>query len=423
MSPTPEQEDNIRQKILGMKSAFSSYNIVRMREALRYMSGPKLSLFIKIPFLIHVNLPDIPGFVSQPPAAHGIYNFKDSGFYKEGLKLINKSGAPKGFTSGSAPKDPCVLGFYHIGSLGTFTQSAQSDFDYWVIIDKEKFDEKRYYNLKKKLDLIATHALEEYDQEVTFFTMDQAEIRRDCYAGFNKQETLTAPKLFLKEEFYRTFLMIAGKIPVWTILPPNIKKGTYSALVKSIWQIPSLTTLDQEFIDLGKLEYPEKKDILRGILWHICKSREDPVKALIKATMILSQGFGSHEHASLLCDEMKARFGDAGIDDYRTDPYKILFDRVIAYHETHAPESLSLIKNAIFFRLCQYPMVRPPESGSPKKQLLDRYIRAWNLTPSQIKKLITYPSWSEDEKMLLERTFVKRLSEMYRQVGQDSKAN
>ncbi|MCG8616139.1 MAG: class I adenylate cyclase, partial [Desulfobacterales bacterium] len=265
--------------------------------------------------------------------------------------------------------------------------------------------------------------MEEFDQEVTFFTMDQAEIRRDCYAGFNARETLTAPKLFLKEEFYRTFLMIAGKIPVWTILPPNIKKGTYTALVKSIWQIPSLSSIDQEFIDLGKLESPEKQDILRGILWHICKSKEDPVKALIKATMILSQGFGGQDHASLLCDEMKAKFGDAGIDDYRTDPYKILFDRVIAYHETHAPGSLNLIKNAIFFRLCQYPMVRLPESGSPKKQLLDRYIRAWNLTPSQIKKLLTYSSWSESEKILLERTIVKRLSDMYRQVGQDAKAN
>ena len=417
MSQTTDQEQTLKRKILVMKSAFSSYNVVRMREALRYLSGPKLSLFIQIPFLIHVNLPEVPGFVPDAPDAHGIFNFEESGFYKEGKKQGNIPGTN---TKTSSSKIPCVLGLYHIGSLGTFTQSSQSDFDYWVIIDKTQFTEQRYYNFEKKLDHIIKFSREEFDQEVSFFIMDQADIRKDCYAGFNKRETLIAPKLFLKEEFYRTFLMIAGKIPIWTILPANIKKGTYGALVKSISKMEGLTPIHREFIDLGKIETPEKQDVLRGILWHICKSRQDPVKALIKATMIISHGYGSREQSGLLCDEIKAGFSDAGIDDYRADPYKILFDRVIDFHETHAPESLNLIKNAIFFRLCEYPMVRPPESGSPKQQLLDRYIRSWNLPPAQIKKLLSYPSWSEGEKKLLERTFVKRLSQMYTQVNKDA---
>ncbi|MCG8636403.1 MAG: class I adenylate cyclase [Desulfobacterales bacterium] len=417
MSQTSDQEQTLKRRILQMKSAFSSYNVVRMREALRYLSGPKLSLFIQIPFLIHVNLPEVPGFVPDAPDAHGIFDFEESGFYKEGKKQGN---VPDTETGTSTPDDPCVLGLYHIGSLGTFTQSSQSDFDYWVIIDKTRFTEQRYYNFEKKLDHIIKFSREDFDQEVTFFIMDQADIRRDCYAGFNKRETLTAPKLFLKEEFYRTFLMIAGKIPIWTILPSNIKKGGYGALVKKIFQTKGLSSLCREFIDLGKIEPPEKQDILRGILWHICKSRQDPVKALIKATMIISHRYGNREQSGLLCDEIKAGFSEAGIDDYRADPYKVLFDRVIDFHETHAPDSLNLIKNAIFFRLCEYPMVRPPEPGSPKKQLLDKYIRSWNLTPAQIKKLLSYPSWAEGEKRLLERTFVKRLSQMYAQVSKDA---
>ncbi|WDP92579.1 MAG: class I adenylate cyclase [Desulfobacter sp.] len=411
-------ENTLAAKLEKMKSAFSNYNVVRMREALRYLSGPKLKLFIQIPFLIHVNQPKYPGFVPGKPEACGIYNFENSGFCKEGLKQGQMPAAA--LPRESASQDPGILGLYHIGSLGTFTQSPQSDFDYWVIIDKTRFTEKRYYNLEKKLNHIVKYSREEFDQEVTFFIMDQADISRDCYAGFDTPETMIAPKLFLKEEFYRTFLMIAGKIPLWTILPGNMPKGAYTRLVDRLSQSRELSPLLKDFIDLGKVEIPEQKEILQGLSWHICKSREDPVKALIKATMILSHSAGKETDTMLLCDELKQGFSDAGIDDYEGDPYKIVFDRVLSFHEAHDPEGLSLIKNAIFFRLCEYPNVKIPEPGSPKKQLLDRYIRTWNLTPAQVRKLVSYPDWAEEEKRLLDTTFIKRLAQMYRQADQET---
>jgi len=204
MAHKKENTEKLENRILHLKSSFPNYNIVRMREALRYLSGPKLELFINIPFYIHVNLKEFPGFIESDTIAHGIYCFEQSGFYNEVLKqrLLKGNVLPYHQT-----KDPCVQGFYHIGSLGTFTQSAGSDFDYWVIIDKKKFSEQRYYNLEKKLDQILKFSREAYDQEVTFFIMDQEEIQKNCYARFNDPETLTAPKVFLKEEFYRTFLM------------------------------------------------------------------------------------------------------------------------------------------------------------------------------------------------------------------------
>ncbi len=417
MSQKNIQPGDLKHRIISLKAAFSNYNMVRMREALRYLSGPKLKLFIKIPFLIHVNLPEFPGYVAQAPQAHGIHNFKASGFYKEGL---NQGMVTERDLKRSKTEDPSVIGFYHIGSLGTFTQSSQSDFDYWVIIDKEKFTEQRYYNFEKKLDHIVKYARENAGQEVTFFIMDQEEIQRNCYAGFKTRETLTAPKLFLKEEFYRTFLMIAGKVPIWTIVPVKHTQKTYDTLVKGISLMDDLKTIAHEFIDLGRIDPPQKPEILQGILWHICKSKADPVKALIKASMVFSHGYGSPDQSGLLCDDIKSGYGKAGIDDYEVDPYKALFDRVIAFHETHAPKSLNLIKNAIFFRLCEYPNVRAPEPGSPKKQLLDRYIRHWNLNQSQVKKMISYSDWSEQEKRLLEKTFIHRLSQMLKQIRQDT---
>jgi adenylate cyclase class 1 len=406
--------EKLEKRILHLKSSFSNYNVVRMREALRYLSGPKLELFINIPFYIHVNLKEFPGFIDSEDIAHGIYSFEQSGFYKEVLKqrLLKGNDLPIHQT-----KDPCVQGFYHIGSLGTFTQSAGSDFDYWVIIDKKKFSELRYYNLEKKLDQILKFSRETYDQEVTFFIMDQEDIKKNCYARFNDPETLTAPKVFLKEEFYRTFLMIAGKIPFWTILPSQCDTKTYAALVKSISSISNLSSVSKGFIDLGPVEKPGPQDMLKGLLWHVCKARFDPVKALIKASMIFSTGF-DQGNPGLLCDEIKARYAKVGIDDYHADPYKVLFDRIIKFHQKQCPKGLNLIKNAVFFRLCGYPKVCVPEMGSPKRQLLDWYIRNWNLSPAQVSKLLSYTCWTEPEKLLLEKTIINRLAEMAQQVQQ-----
>ncbi len=407
-------ENTLTAKLIRKKAAFSNYNVVRMREALRYLSGPKLELFIKIPFLIHINQPQFPGYVPEPPEACGIHNFEKSGFYNSVQDVETVPGhIPKAKTD---IKNPCVLGFYHIGSLGTFTQSAQSDFDYWVIIDKAQFTEQRYYNLEKKLNHIVKFSRENFDQEVTFFIMDQSDIRKDCYAGFNRPETMIAPKLFLKEEFYRTFLMIAGKIPIWTILPPNMQQGTYDRLVANLFRQPELSFFLNDFIDLGKVEMPSVRDIYQGIRWHICKSKEDPVKALLKATMIFSHIADEKAGATLLCDELKQKFASAGIDDCESDPYKIVFDRVLHYHRNHDRDGFKLIKTAIFFRLCSYPKVRLPEPGSPKKQLLEKYIRTWNISPSEVKKLMSYPNWPEQGKQFLDTHLIQRLAGMYQQI-------
>lgn len=396
------------------KSAFSNFNMVRMREALRYLSGPKLSLFISIPFYLHLNQPGLPGFVQENPTPRGILNFRSSGFYRVGLKQGLPCESAAQVMSGPPP---CILGLYHIGSLGTFTQSAASDFDYWIIIDKTDFSPQRHRNFQQKLDDIVRYARESCGQKVSFFIMDQTEIRHDCYKGLAERETLTAPKLFLKEEFYRTFLYIAGRIPLWTVLPPGKTEKRFQAAVERSGAMAGPAS--REFIGLGDVAPPESPDILKGILWHIVKSGADPVKALIKATMIFAHRYGGDSHGDLLCNTIKESYSDAGIDDYRADPYKILFDRIIVYHETAEKSSLNLIKNAVFFRLCSFPVVEAPEEGSPKKQLLDRYIREWNLKPAQVKKLISYRHWSENEKQLLENTFVSRLSQMYARISKD----
>jgi len=377
-----------------------------MREALRYFTEKKLQLFLKIPFYLHINSPNYPGCINTKSKPYGIWNFEKSGFYRE---AVASQFFPKSIVETIRSDNPAILGLYHIGSLGTFTQSIGSDFDYWVMIDKKTFSKERYDSLEKKLDAIVGYCREKHDQKVSFFIMDQNDTRLNEYRTFSGEETLTAPKIFLKEEFYRTFLMIAGKIPVWSVLPSELSTDNSLKTQSTIRHI-LLDNLD--LIDLGQISHIPKEDILKGLLWHICKSKADPVKAIIKATMIFSFGFGKNRSELLLCEKMKTRYAMAGIDDYDVDPYKALFDQILKFHETEDPGGISLIKNAIFYRLCGYPQVSMPAIHSPKRILLDKYIRTWNLNKNQVAKLLSYSSWSESEKLVLEQSFIQRLTMM-----------
>ena len=376
-----------------------------MREALRYLTPQKFTLFLEIPFLLHINAPGYPGFIPETPNAHGVFNFRQSGFFKLAMK---EQIFPKSIQEYIAVNDPCILSIFHIGSLGTFTQSVGSDFDYWIMIDKKRFNTDRYAALEKKLDAIVKYCREIYQQEVSFFIMDSRQVRQNDFSGFDPGDTVAVPQIFLKEEFYRTYLMIAGKIPLWSVLPSGmsdpIERQRISAQILSVYD---------DIIDLGPVDAIPFSDILKGLLWHICKSVEDPVKALIKSTLVFSYGFGRKNHQILLCDKVKNAYRHAGIDDYAADPYKVVFDRIMEFHESCDPSGIHLIKNAVFFRLCGYPDVSMPDTRSPKYQLLTRYTREWKLNHTQVNKLLSFAEWSESEKILLEKAILQRLAQMY----------
>ena len=396
--------------------AFSNSNMVRMREAIRYLTPEKLEIFIKIPFLLHINSPQYPGFTNSEISSHGIWNFVNSGFYKE---AANEKLFPKSIIEAVENDNSTILGLYHIGSLGTFTQSKGSDFDFWIMIDKKRFSKQRFECLENRLDAILKYCREAYQQEVTFFVIDQKDIRNDCYSLFDDPEILDAPRIFLKEEFYRTFLMIAGKIPAWCVLPDSQYIEQHPELNMDGLTTQILSMYD-DLIDLGQVSFIPMEDVLKGLLWHICKSEYDPVKAIIKATMIFSYGFGKPNHKKLLCDRIKEGYSKAGIDDFSADPYKLLFDQILEFHETEDPKGLNLIKNAIFFRLCEYPDIKIPEHNTPKRNLLEKYIHLWKLNQNQVGKLLSYPSWSESEKLLLEKAFLQRLAYMYNYAGKET---
>lgn len=388
------------------KKEFLLHNIVRIREMIRYLPEKKLDLFREIPFLIHINSPEYPAYVESAGDLFGIWNFQNSGFGKD---LIQQNPQVAPLISRST-KDPAVQGLYHIGSLGTFTQSVKSDFDFWVVIDKSRFDTHRLKALHEKLNRIVTYSRKQYAQEVTFFVHDAENLVNNQFDEGDEDDLIAIPKMLIKEEFYRTFIMVTGRIPLWAVIPSQLPPQEIET-----WREAALK--NPEFMDLGILNQLPMDEIQRGLLWQICKAPYDPVKSVIKATVTASYLQSSNhgtESGKLLCDCVKDRFSQSIIDDYAADPYILAFERVLQFSETLGdPGGMAQIKAAIFFRLCGFPMVNAPPLESPKRKILDRYIRQWQLSGKQLKKLLNYQNWTEAEKSLFDQTMLQRLSRLY----------
>lgn len=401
--------NDIDEAIAKKKEQFILHNIVRLREMIRYLPPEKLNLFKLIPFLIHINAQGFPGYIKSSSQTFGIWNFKNTGFAKEFLK--EKPGLKRLLSNNI--ENAAVQALYHIGSLGTFTQSEKSDFDYWVIINKSRLTEERYLALKQKLNLIIIHSRKKFAQEVSFFIHDAQALIKNQFANPGDDEIAAVPKLLIKEEFYRTFIMIAGKIPAWVVLP---QKGTASF---STWKEHIMQ--HKEFIDLGVLDKIPLAEIKRGLLWQICKAKYDPVKSLIKASITASYHVQDNKSPMLTCDMIKERFKDSIIDDYAADPYIIAFEKILDFYSAQKDvKGLSRIKVAIFFRLCGFPMVALPDKESPKRKILDKYIRKWNLSNKRLNKLLAYQAWPEREKTVFDSSIINQLAQLYNFVEKQS---
>ncbi len=387
------------------RNLFVSYNISRLRELIRYLSEEKFDLFQTIPFFLHINMPGYPGYVETEEIFYGIYKFTNSGFYKYALKKFALEHEDQNkFDLDS----PIIQGLYLMGSAGTLTQSDKSDFDYWVIIERKDLSESGFRLLIEKVRNIEKWCNEEYQQEVTFFIMDAGKIKENDFSVVDSESSGSAQKTLLKEEFYRTFIMLAGKIPFWAVLPSGISDSDYIDLVN----FDEGET--QNYIDTGNLVAIDPNECLGAVLWQVYKARNDPVKSLIKASLIAYYFFNSLQEESVICNILKDKFSEVKIEDHLFDPYTLVFEKIIQfYKEIDDLAGLKLIRKCILLRLLGYPLTSLPDLSSPKGKLLIQLAGEWRFDLDSLDSMKKFHTWYEEEKLDFENLVFDKLSYIY----------
>ncbi|MBF0528097.1 MAG: class I adenylate cyclase [Deltaproteobacteria bacterium] len=379
--------------------AFIRNNTARTKEFQGYASKGTRMAFLYVPILLHVNHPDIPGFINSDRVPTGLCGFNHSEFpavaYKAFPKLV------KNLHRILKIPNAVVQSLLVMGSVGTVGQTGISDLDYWVSLNQNEFAATDLLLFRKKLDQISAWALKTLTTEVHFYLVDIPALQADkLYAQGAEIEGEVAP-LLVKEEFYRTGLYVVGRIPWWWVQPSGVNHGL--ELVASVFEnnLSESKYSMPDFIDFGPPQVPGPSECLAAALWLSQKSEADPFKAALKMILIWEQ-VESRLQAPLLCDSIKKAVLTRPEDAGPVDPYKYMIRHVLAYAANRLENhELELLRIAAYYKVKGLESATGLTPGSPKVKFLNELIGSWGWTADRVAYLDNYSGLSHGERMEL----------------------
>ena len=394
-----------------------AYNRCRIDRALGIFSPKHRPLFFTLPFLLHINHPDFPGFVDDENAPFGLalYSFKQEDqdavewFFSEALQGVEI----KSLFAKQCAIDSLSL----MGSIGTLAQSAKSDLDYWVCVDGKRLGSEKWDLLQQKLTLIEDWAWNEHDLEVHFFLSDIEKVRNCDFGAADGESAGSAQPMFLKNEYYSTTIVVSGRFPFWWLSSYDCSDERYQreyALFKKLG-----SPKPQYVMDLGNVANLHANEMFGAMIWQLTKAMDSPFKSVLKMAKL--EVFSDNtENRTALCNVLKKRIhqgGDFSKDVRRTDPYTIMFDTIVDYYQANFPKFVDLFNACLYIKSGTNLSNKGSVSKSLKRQVIVEYLREWGWTGQKVEHFDGIKDWSYQQVEFLGKVIHSFLIGCYRRVS------
>jgi adenylate cyclase class 1 len=386
---------------------YQTYNKSRKIKAINFQPVKATLLFKIIPYLLHCNYLDLPGYVNDPQCPFGICRFLPDKIVDSELfrRFFPDSTARNDKTSSPYPRNPCIHSLKTIGSIGTIAQSEKSDCDFWVSIRLEEIGGRGVALLEEKCKKIEKWALEK-GAEVYFFLMDIDQTRENKFSSTAEEESAgSALKLLLKDELFRTHILVAGKMLLWWLIPPGLTEEGYRDYVEQLVKKRELN-LDN-FVDLGYLSDIPKAEIFGACLWQLNKALDSPFKSVIKFAyleLLLKHQTNilplfSTKIQCLVTFPERLPQNEVKLPLNHIDPYLLLAKDLIAFYQKNKiKDEDDLIRECLFFKTLE----------GTKSVKDDRHLQTtlalmgkWDLLPPNYKQLIKLHHWNYKDLLAL----------------------
>jgi len=400
------------------KIIFRQYAQMR-REYAYELNQEKASVaFEIIPALLSVNEPELPGFVPDGEDACGVYGIGTSSDLEGQIhRYFPEMKKRRVRFQKYLVKRPIVESLFLMGSIGTVAQTEKSDFDFWVCVDSTVFDARCLRHLHKKTQEISLWCGSTFGMEVHFFISELDRVRENDFGRVDEESTGSSQKRFLKEECYRTMLFVAGKIPIWWVVPQGTDREGYYRLMDRFREEAPYDFDD--FVDLGYLGSISREEFMGTALWHLSKGIKDPFKALLKMAMMewyLSDAF----EGRLLCDLLKERVLAGGKNLLDVDPYLLMVETVLDYYLSQGRyEHMDLVRKAFYLKadpgITRVKLRRGP--GDYKTEAFRGLIGKWGWPIEVVEELNLVEKWSYARHLKLSTEINKFFFSTYRRLS------
>ncbi len=287
------------EKIKQNKNRFTEYNQIRLKKFKDYITERQLdSLIDAIPLLICSNHPELPGYIEGYNPI-GIYNFTPSDKAFSLIKSHFPTVRPDAFNNSRT----IIELFAIMGSAGSIAYNEESDIDYWVCFDQNLIEINNLRLLKNKLSSIELWTTEKYNIETHFYLNDISKIKDSIFDSDEDDISGKALGKLLKDEFFRTSIILYGKIPFWWVVPAGTTDEDYEKFLKLIQK----SEYKNDFIDLGNLDLIKKEEFLGAGIFQILKSLGNPFKSIIKIGILEKYLLEEKQENILLCNILKEK--------------------------------------------------------------------------------------------------------------------
>jgi adenylate cyclase class 1 len=377
----------LKKLFVSNKHRYLAYNHFRKNIFTELAPKDGEAILYLLPWMLSVNDPGVPGYVSNLHKSIAVYGaatdealIKREPVFKK-IFNIRKTGPLLKPTL----RVSLIQGLYTIGSAGTISQTCSSDCDIWICIDKTDFDETAKGHLLQKINLIKDWMDANLKMPVFFFLCDIGDIRNSHFGVVGDESSGSAQHNVLKEEFYRTSILISGKIPLWWVCFHTSEHIDYQSFAS---QYGNDVFDDYDFLDLGSLESVDNDESFGAALWQFNKALTHPLKSVIK--MLLLEMFLVSDKEALLCHHFRNAILSQKQDSIFQDPSLFTLNAILEYNQSVHPDTLEFIKQCSYLR---YDVKLNGKKRTLKETLAKEIFDLYPFTREQIDRMNRFSRW------------------------------
>jgi adenylate cyclase class 1 len=368
--------------------------------------APRQRQFLDLlPLLFHCNHPNLPGYVTLDTPA-GLPDYQPGRNALRAAARLSKSFEHR---SRALPYYP-VQALYLMGSVGSIAYSRKSDLDIWLChapeLDAEALDE-----LRRKAAGVEKWAAS-LGLEAHIFFIDPERFRAGQGTPISTESCGSVQHHLLLEEFYRTSLWLAGRIPGWWLVPPE-QESHYAEYLRHLRDNRFVNP--GELIDFGGLEAVRFDEFLGGALWHLHKAVEAPHKSLLKLTLMESYA-AEYPQVEWLCTQVKAAVYEGTPDADALDSYLLMYRKVERYLEQRAErERLDLVRQCFYLKINGLLAAATASSSEKalRREVLGAMVREWQWPAQRIKDVDQRRRWRLSAALEEQKALARELNRSY----------
>lgn len=398
-------EEIDRKALAATRERFLRLQIGRLRRIRTALPDAHADLLELLPLLLHVNHPRLPGFIGTDAPA-GI-----AGYQPGDATLLCARAVARTFRYQRRPlPHPPIQGLYLMGSLGSLGHSARSDLDVWLCHDP-RLDGDAVAALRAKVARIEDHGrVQGVDLHV--FLVDVEAFRHGTgHSQLSEQSSGSTQHRLLLDEFYRSGVHLAGRTPLWWLVPPG-RGSDYADYTRHL--LAQRFVDPARWLDFGALDNPSADEFFGAAHWQLYKGIDAPYKSLLKILLIEAYA-ADFPDLRWLSEDLKAAVYAGREDDLDDlDPYRMLLARV----ERHLAASgerdrRELARRALYIK-AELPLSTYRGLGW-KAELLRRLVATWGWDADVVQRLDRRRAWqieavrAESELLMAELTCCYRL--------------